>query len=116
MLSIYLGISGFLGIFTIVYYHFSHGVTSPYMTFLFAIPLVAGCVSFILKKWFGPGNAVSRNAYPSGIAALVMACMLKAIFDIAGNSSVFVPPLFLMGGGLLSIGAVSYFFRREAMR
>ena len=116
MLFIYLGISGFLGLFTFIYYLFSHGVTSPYMTFLFAIPLLAGCGSILLKKLLGAGNTISRNAYPAGIASLVMACMLQAIFDIAGTSSVFVPPLFVVGVGLLIIGIGSYFYPKVRKR
>jgi hypothetical protein len=116
MLFIYLGISGFLGLFTTIYYQFSHGVTSPFMTFVFLIPLVGGCGSVLLKRRLGEGNVLSHNAYPAGLAALIMACLLHAVFDIAGNSSVYVPPLFVMGIGLTLVGVVSYFAGKVSRR
>ncbi|MCR5451881.1 MAG: hypothetical protein K6F00_04560 [Lachnospiraceae bacterium] len=108
MLFTYLGISGFLGIFTIIYYRFSHGVTSPYMTFAFLIPLLLGGISVLIKKRFGDGNAVSQNLFPSGVAALIAASILQAVFDIAGNSSVYVKPLFWAGIIMLATAAGAY--------
>ena len=113
MLSIYLGISGFLGLFTIIYYQFAHGVTSVYMTFLFAIPMAAGFLNLLLKKLRGEPGEISKNTYPAGVAALIMASMLQGIFEIAGNSSRMVLPLFVLGSLLTVVGILTRFLPQK---
>ncbi len=108
MLSIYLAVSAFLGIFTVIYYQFSHGVTSPYMTFVFLIPLVLGGIACLVRHRFGEGGYVARNAYPSGIAAITVASLLQGVFLIAGNSSKLVMPLAIVGIVLLITGIIAY--------
>ena len=100
----------FLIVFTAIYYQFSHGVYSPFMTFSFLLPLLFGSgVNLLLYALHmkEPGY-FSGNVYPSGIAALTMSFLLKAIFDIAGNSSPHTPQLFFAGVILLAAGGLAY--------
>ncbi len=94
-----LGCSVFFGIFTAIYYQFSHDVYSDYMTYLGLIPLVLGSLpAFIFwrKNIPAPGY-LSYHMYFSGVAALTMASCLRGIFDIAGNSSVYQTYLMYFG-------------------
>ena len=81
----------FLVTFSLVYNMFSHGVHSPFMTFLFAWPLLL-C------------------ALPAGICLLVpeVPGMLRGIFDIAGNSSVYQSALMSAGFFFLACGGFLY--------
>ncbi len=88
---VYAGALGFCVVFTLVYYCFSHGVHSPYMTWLWGFPFVLGVLPFAFLWRYPsvrrPGWLASR-LYHSGVAALTVSSMLRGIFEIAGNSSV----------------------------
>ena len=87
--SVYLGISILCLIIFLIYDQFSHGVRSPYMTYLFLWPLVLGFVpytiaAFIKSKTAAYGNSITRiafNIYNSGVAAITVSSLLKGIFD-----------------------------------
>ena len=114
--SVYLGISILCLIIFLIYDQFSHGVRSPYMTYLFLWPLVLGFVpytiaAFIKSKTAAYGNSITRiafNIYNSGVAAITVSSLLKGIFDIAGNSSIYQS--YLMTGGIiiLIVGIIIY--------
>ena len=86
---------------SVVYAQFSHGVSSPFMTFLAAVPLVGGVVVFLAMVVTSRHSfdRVSFNAYHAGVATLVVACALQGVFDIAGTASPFV-------GVFVAVGAV----------
>lgn len=72
--KIYLGFSAFFGVFTIIYYQFSHNVYSVYLTLLFLYPLALGFLpSFLLarisdaqtRKWAHSGRLEQRAAQMS---------------------------------------------------
>ena len=79
-------------LFALVYAQFSHGVHSPFMTFMFAIPLVGGALPalacHILKTQAFPQAA--RQAWALAIASLTMGSCLKGIFEIAGTDSALI--------------------------
>jgi hypothetical protein len=98
---IYAGVMLFCMAFSLIYNHFSHGVHSPYMTWLFAPPLVLGVLPGLVL-W---GVAKARpcrfclNSWNSGVAAITAGSCLRGIFEIAGTSSVYQ-------GWLIAAGAV----------
>jgi len=76
-------------LFALVYAQFSHGVFSPFMTYMFAIPLLGGaCVmlSLYLAK-ARPLPRASRQAWALALGALTAGSCLHGIFDIAGTAS-----------------------------
>lgn len=101
----------FLAVFALVYYMFSHGVHSPFMTFLFAWPMLlcalpAGiCLLFSMVP--GP-SVISSLFWHTGTAAVTVSSMLRGIFDIAGNSSVYQSVLMAAGFFFLACGAALY--------
>ncbi|MBR0374362.1 MAG: hypothetical protein IJH91_07550 [Mogibacterium sp.] len=128
----YAAITIFCFVFAKVYLRFSHGVTSPYMTYLFIAPLALGWLPS-LAMWLAPrlrrgvrgasadesaadhmdhNSPVCRNAWHSGVAAVTVSALLRGIFEIAGTAS----PLqsYLMGAGIamLLVGAAAYLLRK----
>ena len=109
--AVYAIISLFCGVVFIVYDRFSHDVRSPYMTFLFAIPLVFGVVPAVIlavkKDIRRPGRA-AFNIYNAGVAALTVSSLLRGIFEIAGTGSPYQRYLGVFGIVLLASGAAMH--------
>ncbi|MCC8043056.1 MAG: hypothetical protein LIO69_06045 [Oscillospiraceae bacterium] len=98
----------------LVYDQFSHGVRSPYMTWLFAFPLVLGFIPELLMSIFPKIPRLSRlegNLYHSGVTALTVSSLLRGIFDIAGTESDYQRYLMIAGTVMLISGVTVYFFR-----
>ncbi|MCC8127903.1 MAG: hypothetical protein LIO92_11005 [Clostridiales bacterium] len=107
--GIYLVVTAFCVIFYLIYNQFSHGVHSPYMTFLFVWPFCLGAVpSFLVWKipTLPRQGRISANLYHSGVAAVTVSSLLRGIFDIAGTASDYQVWLMAAGAGLL-IGGVA---------
>ena len=108
---VYLVVSMLCLLIFIIYNRFSHGVTSPYMTWLFAWPLVLGVIPAtifsLLPRIFHPGR-VSYNIYNSAVAALTVSSLLKGVFDIAGNSSRYQTYLMIFGAVMYVTGILVY--------
>ena len=105
----YMGIIIFCGIFTMIYYQFSHNVYSVYLTYLFAIPLVLGVLPSVLllgEKETGKWGIVAINAYHSGVATLAVSSMLRGIFEIAGTGSPWQEYLFYAAIVMLVMGVI----------
>ena len=81
---IYLSISIFVLLFSIIYEFFSHGVYSYFMIGAFLVPLIFGVIggSFIKKI-----SIISINFYHSFIATLTMFCITKGFLDIYGTTN-----------------------------
>lgn len=76
-------------LFAFIYAQFSHGVYSPFMTFMFAIPLVGGAIPALCLH---VAHAIAlprrtRQAWGLAIATLTVASCLRGIFEIAGTAS-----------------------------
>ena len=116
---VYIGVSVLCLITFIIYNQFSHGVTSPYMTYLFAWPLLLGFVPYALLTGipgaYYPGR-IAANVYNSGVASITVSSLLKGIFDIAGNSSIYQSLLMSIGVGLLMFGVFIYLIPILMMR
>ena len=107
----YLPVTAFCGIFFLIYDRFSHGVRSPYMTYLFAWPLVLGLLPSLLMQAFPRmrrQKRLSADLYHPGVAALTVSSLLRGIFEIAGTASDYQVWLMLAGGVLLLGGLLAY--------
>lgn len=115
----YLGLSLFCLVLFLVYNLFSHGVHSPYMTYLFLWPLLMGAVpSFLaglLPEAYLPGRH-EWNLYFCGVEALTMASLLKGILDIAGTASVWQKYLMGAGSFLAIAGTLAWLARQTRLR
>ncbi len=110
---IYAAVSILCFVIFMIYDQFSHGVRSPFMTFLFLWPLLLGFLPYILLTKI-PGTVypgrITMNIYNSGVAALTVSSLLHGIFDIAGNSSVYQSYLMVFGSVFLAAGIILYIF------
>lgn len=113
--NIYLMVTILCLIIIVIYYQFSHGVTSPFMSFLFLWPLMLGFIpTRIIEKQLekrAPGR-LTLNIYNSGVAALTVSSLLKGIFDIAGNSSRYQIYLLIFGSIMFITGLFLYIRER----
>ncbi|QHI72776.1 hypothetical protein [Aminipila terrae] len=98
-------------IFSGIYNQLGHGVSSPYMNYMFLFPFVLGTgfygiLSLIPTKINLPG--FSFNTYNSGVATLTIWSMLKGIFEIAGTSSPYTAVYEVSGSMMLITGVITY--------
>ena len=100
--------------FALVYAQFSHGVHSPFMTFMFAIPLVGGAAIAV-------GSSIAhvdlprgtRQAWALAIASLTVASCLRGVFDIAGTASPLLV-VYLIAAGAFAVSGIVLAFRKRA--
>ena len=100
----YSGITVFCGMFSAVYEHFSHGVYSNYMVYLFAIPLVLGVVPELISRIIPAFRATSPWAkllQNLAIATLTVGSALQGVVEIYGTTSPYILYYFVAGIGLL---------------
>ena len=106
-----LAISMFCFAFYCIYNLFSHGVHSPFMTYLFAWPLllvaVPAGVLYLVEPIPGP-SLLTSLFWNTGTAAVTISSLLRGVFEIAGNSSVYQRLMMCAGLVFLFIGAVLY--------
>ena len=98
-------------LFYLVYDQFSHGVRSPFMTILFIWPLalcVIPCGILLLIPPLPGPSLISSLLWNTGAAAVTVSSLLRGVFEIAGNSSVYQQVLMNAGGFLLAAGLVMY--------
>ena len=111
---VYLGITVFCVFFSTVYEHFSHGVYSNAMIWLFAYPFIGGVLMFgllgFIKKAPFPGR-VSYNLYNSGIAALSVGSCFTGVLEIYGTASNLSAIYWIAGIFLTGIGILLYLIK-----
>ena len=113
--AIYGTATVFCFLFFLIYDQFSHGVRSPYMTFLFCWPLFLGLlpgVIFRVSARLREPGIIASNLYHSGTATLTVSSLLRGIFEIAGNASIYQEWLMTAGWFLLCGGIIAYLLKR----
>ena len=82
---------------------------------LFLFPAILGLLPAVILYFF-PGalqpGRISFNAWNSGIACVTISSLLRGIFEIAGNSSIYQILLFYLGMIFLMISIPIYLSRR----
>ena len=103
--------SVFCFIFYFIYNIFSHGVHSPFMTYLFAWPLllcaVPAGICMLVRSIPGP-SVLSSLLWGTGTAAVTVSSLLRGVFEIAGNSSVYQQYMMAAGLVFLLAGLAAY--------
>jgi hypothetical protein len=110
---IYLAITLFCGLFSLIYEYFSHGVYSNYMIYLFLFPLIGGVLPFIAVGIINKLNfprTLSLNLYNSGIASLTVGSCLQGVLEIYGTTSYYMPVYWVAGMFFIASGIIIYLF------
>jgi len=98
-------------LFSIIYEHFSHGVYSDYMVYMFAIPLFGGVLPFgvigVVKFLPLPKRLVT-NLYNSGIATLTIGSCLSGALAIYGTTSDLILIYWFVGISFLILAMMIY--------
>ena len=94
--------------FNAIYAQFAHGVASPFMTFMFAIPLVMGVVPALVAhlRHVRSVPVAARQAWGLATACLVVASCLHGVFDIAGTASPYLPIYLVVAAGFAAVALV----------
>ncbi len=102
----WLLISLFCGIFSMIYKHFSFGVISYSMVFLFAFPLFLGALPcMVLQKM---NYAMPNRIYQDGIVILTLMSLVNGILEIYGTSTHFIRIYLIIGIACIVLGMLFY--------
>ena len=107
---IWTAITLFTIIFAAVYEHFSFGVYSNAMIFMFVFPLVLGVIPSLILSLKGWGSL--PRLWNDGVIAITLGSMLTGILEIYGTSSFYTPILMIAGFILLALGVLQILFRK----
>ena len=98
-----------LFIFQWIYHHFSHGVTSQALRWVWVIPMVGGAFLFIFKKILNTfQNRLAFNLFNTGLTSYIVGMILKGILEIAGTSSPYIGIYPMIGMIILGISLFIY--------
>lgn len=108
--GIYLLITLFCIVFSVIYELFSHEVYSWYMLGAFLYPLLGGFIPYFLiavKRLRFP-SSFSRNLLHCGIATLTCGSILQGILEIYGTTNRLIIVYWIAGFTLVCAGIICY--------
>lgn len=107
----YMAAALFLGVFGLIYEHFSFGVFSSYMAFAWLFPLAGGALPALALSLYAsrplPGWLPSE-IYRTGIATLSMGSIFQGILDIYGTTNHLIRYYWFMGCALILTAGIMY--------
>jgi len=108
---VYLLVSLFCVLFGAVYESYSHEVYSYYMIYAFVFPLAGGTLIFGILSFANINrypNAVLRNLYHSGIAALTVGSLVQGVLDIYGTTNILAENYWYVGFTLVGASIIIF--------
>lgn len=103
-LVVYIFITLFCIIFTLIYEKFSYGEYSWYMRGMFLYPFIGGVIASMLL-WKKKINRWSVRLWNSAIAIFIVGCLVHGIITISGRSSMY-DKRYWMAGCVFAVSAV----------
>lgn len=103
----------FCGLFSAVYEHFSHGVRSNFMIWLFAFPVLLGalpCAVIGLSRRLPFPSRQAAGAWDCGVTTLALGSCVRGVLDIYGTGSAYTA--FYLPAGLALLGTGFLFYLR----
>lgn len=95
-----------VGLFSFIYEFFSHQVYSPFMVYMFTVPLFLGVIPqmiYLFRPKLGPGGDWQSLIHNFSIAVLTTGSALQGILEIYGTTSNLTPYYALVGFFLLLV-------------
>jgi hypothetical protein len=103
---IWLGVTLFSVVFRIVYYAESHGVTSPYMSYVF-VPAVLLALLYVLNLVLGGNLGIwVRFSLNAGTGTLIVYLALRGVYAIAQASSSWSDLFLYMALAMYALGLI----------
>ena len=94
---LYLGVSIFVIIFSLIYSIFSHNVYSDYLSYAFLYPLIGGSVVYFTLHFTKKFSKWPYNFYNAGIATITIGSILCGVNEIAGADTLYYYFFYLVG-------------------
>ena len=94
---IYLGVSAFVLIFSLVYSLFSHEVYSDYLSYAFLYPLIGGALLYFGLHFTKHFAKWPYNFYNAGIATVTVGSILCGVNEVAGADTLYYLWFYLVG-------------------
>ncbi len=116
---IWLCISAFTGVFSIIYEMFSHGVYSMPMMLAFLIPLCGVSLPCIWAARTGRGDRTKRISlsalavWKSAVLALLLGCIFAGVLEIYGTTNRLLAVYFSAAGVLSAAAGVWQTWHRQ---
>ena len=101
---VWAGITAFCILFAAVYEHFSFGVYSNSMIFMFMYPLIFGLIPSLVLAL--KAKAPLTRLWNDGVITVTLASLIRGILEIYGTESQYTGPFMLLGVALLILGLV----------
>lgn len=77
-----------------IYSIFGHGVTSNFMTYMFAYPLILGILFTLINN---KNSKLKSNLFLCGISTLTVGSFIQGILEIAGTASDLIYVYYVVG-------------------
>ncbi len=103
---IYLGVSIFVLIFSLVYSIFSHEVYSDYLSYAFLYPLIGGSVVYLCLHFTKKFSKWPYNFYNAGLATITVGSVLCGVNEIAGADTLYYLLFYLIGWILVILSVI----------
>ena len=115
---VYAVLAAFAGVFSAVYLHFSFGVSSPFMVYLFVPPLLLGALPALLIYLFGgrTPSLAARRLWNSAVAALSTGFLVRAVINISGRYTSYDTLYWALAGALVLGAIAAQAAKRRAVR
>lgn len=106
-IKVYIGITIFCLIFSIIYLSLSFGVISYFMKYLSLIPLLLGVlIYFIISKLNIKKSRISFNLYNAAVYTLTVGSMTQGILEICGGHSFYTKAYLILGIFLILLSII----------
>lgn len=105
----YTLVTVFTAVFGYVYELFSHGVSSPYMVWLFVIPFTVGCLPDLVVRLapaLGAGGDWAQIFRAFAVATLTVGAAVEGVVEIYGTTSEYGVWYLAAGLALLAVAVV----------
>lgn len=113
---IYAAVSALCGAFGAVYLHFSYGESSLFLVYLFAPPLLVGCIPTALLgslRLSRPPGASVRRLWGAGVATLTAGFLVRAVVNISGRYTQYDKIYWALSAILFAAAVLRYFVRKK---
>lgn len=116
---VWSGVTLLLAVFPFVYYQFSHGMKSAYMSYVFLVPLGILFLDLVVAFLGKDVGGFGRLFLNGGAASLSIYLLLRGIYEMASNYNEGTPAFLYIGIVSMLVGVILslwHLFHRSPLR